>query len=48
MTDNDVRCINTGDVTWMFANDPEPFLQSSEHRAASEPKPKTYVKASQK
>lgn len=40
MTDNDLKCIITGDETWIYAYDPETALQSSEYRAAGEPKPK--------
>ena len=40
MSDDDLKRIITGDETWIYAYDPETAQQSSEYRAAGEPKPK--------
>lgn len=40
MGDDALKCIITGDETWIYAYDPETPQQSSEYRAKGEPKPK--------
>jgi len=35
-----IKCIITGDETWIYAYDPETVNQSSEYRAKGEPRPK--------
>lgn len=40
MSEDDLKCIITGDETWIYAYDPETAQQSSEYRAKNEPKPK--------
>lgn len=40
MGDDALKCIITGDETWIYAYDPETAQQSREYRAKDEPKPK--------